>query len=84
MTIRNSPGVGLIWVGIFALIALWLVTLLGCSHTDCNSPEETARAHGVVLECTRTQKNGRSYRSCLVLKPGGKTVNLVYRSCPVQ
>lgn len=68
------------------VIKLVLLALLfsGCAHTkqvDCGSPERAAAERGVVLECGYTNENGNRYKSCLVLKASGQTVNLIYRSC---
>lgn len=60
--------------------------LLNCAHTssiDCSQPERAAALKGVVLECSSMVEDGRRYRTCLVLKASGQTVNLVYRSCPL-
>lgn len=70
---------------LLAMIKLCFLLLpLSCAHSiDCSRPESAAALRGVVMECTSSIEDGKRYRSCLVLKASGQTINLVYRSCPL-
>lgn len=73
----------MLWIIMFAALFLYIITLVGCAHFACETPEAMAARQGVVLECmSKHDSYGDPIKSCLVIKPGGTTVNFEYRSCP--
>lgn len=78
---RNSQEIHeIVWLLIgICVMGIWCMS---CATTSCRPPEARAAERGAVLECRTIQKNGKSYRSCLVLVPGGNTANFAYKACP--
>ncbi len=72
------------FIGLILLYAYLIFGLVGCAALSCTAPEVRAAAKGVVLECRSKMKNGHPVKSCLVMVPGGNTVNVSYRRCPAS
>jgi hypothetical protein len=65
-----------------AILILFYLAVAGCASTGCRAPETRAAERGVLLECRRATRDGKPYRNCLIMAPGGNTINVAYKQCP--